>query len=46
MRKRIITIIYTIEAFLDDIAYWVIGRGKDNTERTIETPWGTHYMGD
>lgn len=46
MRARIITIIYTIEAFLDDIAYWVIGKGQDNVERTIETFWGTHYMGD
>ena len=46
MRAKIITIIYTIEAFLDDIAYWVIGKGEDNKERTIKTFWGTHYMGD
>lgn len=46
MITKIITIIYTIEAFLDDIAYWVIGRGEDNAEWTIETFWATHYMGD
>lgn len=46
MRAKLITIIYAIEAFLDDIAYWVIGKGEDNTERVIETPWGTHYIGD
>lgn len=46
MRARIITLIYTIEAYIDDFAYWVIGKGEDNTERTIHTFWGTHYMGD
>ena len=46
MRARIITLFYTIEAYMDDFAYWVIGKGEDNTERTIKTFWGTHYMGD
>lgn len=46
MRKALITAIYTIEAILDDFAYWVIGKGEDNEERTIKTFWGTHYMGD
>lgn len=45
MRAMIITIIYTIEAFMGDFAYWVIGKGEDETERTIKTFWGTHYMG-
>lgn len=45
MRKIIITVIYTIEAFLDDFAYWVIGRGQDEDERAIKTFWGTHYYG-
>lgn len=45
MRAKIITLIYTIEAFLDDIAYWVIGKGLDEDEREIKTPWGEHYYG-
>lgn len=46
MREKIITSIYTISAILDDFAYFVIGKGEDNTERTIKTFWGTHYVGD
>lgn len=46
MRAKLITILYAVSSFIDDFAYWVIGRGEDNTERTIKTLWGTHYMGD
>lgn len=43
MRERIITMLYTVASFIDDIAYWVIGKGEDEKERTIRTLWGTHY---
>lgn len=46
MRTIIITTIYVITAYLDDFAYWVIGKGEDNRERKIRTFWGTHYIGD
>ena len=34
--------LYVISAFLDDFAYFVIGGGEDEAERTIKTPWGEH----
>ena len=43
MRTRIVTILYMVASFIDDIAYHVIGRGEDERERTIHTLWGTHY---
>lgn len=45
MRAKIITIIYAVASFLDDVAYWVIGKGEDDKEREIKTFWGTHYYG-
>ena len=42
MRSRLITVIYVISSFLDDFAYFVIGRGEDESEREIKTPWGNH----
>ncbi len=43
MREQIITMLYVVASFIDDIAYWVIGKGEDEKERTIHTLWGTHY---
>lgn len=43
MRGKIITVLYAIASFIDDLAYWVIGKGEDEEERTINTFWGTHY---
>lgn len=43
MRERIVTILYMVASFIDDLAYHVIGRGEDEGERTIHTLWGTHY---
>lgn len=45
MRKTIITFLYAISSFIDDVAYWVVGRGLDEDEREIKTPWGEHYYG-
>lgn len=45
MRRKIITMIYVVASFLDDFAYWVVGKGEDDGERTIKTHWGTHYYG-
>lgn len=45
MREKIITMIYAVTSFLDDVAYWVVGKGEDNKEREIKTFWGTHYYG-
>lgn len=45
MRAKIITMIYTVASFLDDVAYWVVGKGEDDKEREIKTFWGTHYYG-
>lgn len=45
MRAKIITILYAVASFLDDVAYWVIGKGEDDKEREIKTFWGTHYYG-
>lgn len=45
MRKKIITFLYTIASFIDDVAYWVVGKGLDEDEREIKTPWGEHYYG-
>lgn len=42
MRNMMITVPYTIASFLDDFAYFAIGRGKIETEREIKTLWGTH----
>lgn len=43
MRARIITLLYTIASFIDDVAYWSVGKGEDEKERIIRTFWGTHY---
>lgn len=45
MRAKIITMIYAVASFLDDVAYWVVGKGEDNKEREIKTFWGTRYYG-
>ena len=42
MRSRLITVIYVISSFLDDFAYFVIGRGEDESDREIKTPWRNH----
>ena len=42
MRSRLITVIYVISSFLDNFAYFVIGRGEDESDREIKTPWGNH----
>ena len=42
MRNAIITFLYVISSFIDDFAYWVVGKGEDETERKIKTPWGEH----
>lgn len=46
MRKKIITFLYTIASFIDDFAYWVVGKGEDETEREIKTFWGAHTYCD
>lgn len=43
MRGKIITMLYAVASFIFSIAYWVIGNGEDEKERTIHTLWGTHY---
>ncbi len=43
MREKMVTILYVVASFIDDIAYWVIGKGEDEKERTIRTFWGHHY---
>lgn len=43
MREKMVTILYEIASFIDDFAYFVIGRGQDEKERTISTFWGKHY---
>lgn len=45
MRSKLITILYAIASFIDDVAYWVVGKGEDEKEREIKTLWGTHYYG-
>ena len=42
MRSKMITMFYVVSSFLDDFAYWVIGKGEDETERKVKTPWGEH----
>lgn len=44
MRKRIMIMLYTIASMIDDIAYFVIGNGKD-IDCEIKTFWGEHYYG-
>lgn len=46
MRNKMIMVLYTIASFLDDFAYFVIGRGEMETEREIKTLWGTHTYCD
>lgn len=46
MRNKMIMVLYTIASFLDDFAYFVIGRGEIETEREIKTLWGTHTYCD
>ncbi len=43
MREKMVTVLYVIASFIDDIAYWVVGKGEDEKEREIKTFWGTHY---
>lgn len=43
MREKMVTILYVVASFIDDIAYWVVGKGEDEKERTIRTFWGHHY---
>lgn len=43
MREKMVTILYVIASFIDDFAYFVIGRGQDEKERVIPTLWGKHY---
>ena len=46
MRSKMITMFYVVSSFLDDFAYWVIGKGEDETERKVKTPWGEHTYCD
>ena len=46
MRRKIMTVIYVVASFLDDFAYWVVGKGEIEEEREIKTPWGTHTYCD
>ncbi len=43
MREKIITILYTVSALIDDFAYYAVGKGEKGKERTIRTFWGIHY---
>lgn len=43
MREKIVTILYTISSWIDDFAYFVVGKGEDEKERMIKTPWGNNY---
>lgn len=43
MRAKMVTILYVIASFIDDFAYWVVGKGEDEKARTINTLWGHHY---
>lgn len=45
MGEKIITILYSVSAFIDDFAYYVVGKGESKKERTIKTIWGIHYYG-
>ena len=46
MRSKMITMFYVVSSFLCDFAYWVIGKGEDETERKVKTPWGEHTYCD
>lgn len=44
MRKRIMIMLYTVASMIDDIAYFVIGKGE-TIDCEIKTLWGEHYYG-
>lgn len=43
MREIIIHILYTISAFLDDLAFYVVGNQEEEAGFTVETRWCKHY---
>lgn len=43
MREIIIHILYTISAFLDDLAFYVVGNQEEETGFAVETRWCKHY---
>ena len=44
MRKRIMIMLYTVASMIDDIAYFVVGKGAE-IDCEIKTFWGEHYYG-
>lgn len=44
MKRIIITVLYTISSFIDDIAFYVIGNEEEDIGIVIKTRWCKHYF--
>lgn len=42
MRKILIYVLYAVSAFLDDVAFYVLGNEQEDIGLTIETRWCKH----
>ena len=42
MRKILVYLLYALSAFLDDVAFYVLGNEQEDIGLTIETLWCKH----
>lgn len=44
MKRIIITVLYTISSFIDDIAFYVISNEEEDIGIVVKTRWCKHYF--